>query len=172
MKEGWRPIICKIKNNLFEQYNFLTCSWRFIRSNRAVRIQIWNNNWDVETYRKKLENRIFYWVLLIEDFSKLHLMSKINHKPNKCSQFHFLCHQTSVPKLWNIAHSFWSQAKDRRATKNPVVNLELILMHHFSRILRLDLSSVQSTTLNSLVLLLHASQLISTITQNMVDQKC
>ena len=49
-------------------------------------------------------------------------------------------------------------ANDRGATKNPVVNLELILMHHFSRILRLDVSSVLSTALNSLVALLHTSQ--------------
>ena len=49
-------------------------------------------------------------------------------------------------------------AKDRGATKNQAVDLELILMHHFSRILRLDFSSVLSTALNSLLLLLHASQ--------------
>ena len=59
---------------------------------------------------------------------------------------------------------FWPvctlSAKDRGATKNPAVDLELILMHHFSRILRLDFSSVLSTALNSLV------------AQNMVDQKC
>ena len=40
-------------------------------------------------------------------------------------------------------------AKDRGATKNPAVDLELILMHHFSRILCLDLSSVLSKALNS-----------------------
>ena len=45
-----------------------------------------------------------------------------------------------------------------------------ILMHHFSRILRLDLSSVLSTALNSLVAGL--TSCISAITQNMVDQKC
>ena len=61
-------------------------------------------------------------------------------------------------------------ANDRGATKNPVVNLELILMHHFSRILRLDVSSVLSTALNSLVAGLTSR--ISTITQNMVNQKC
>ena len=49
-------------------------------------------------------------------------------------------------------------AKDRGSTKNPVVNVEQILLHYFSRILRLDVSSVLSTALNSLVLLLHASQ--------------
>ena len=49
-------------------------------------------------------------------------------------------------------------AKDWGATKNPGVNLELILMHHFPRILQLNLSSVLSMALNSLVLLLHASQ--------------
>ena len=49
-------------------------------------------------------------------------------------------------------------AKDRGATKNQVVNLELILMHHFSRILHLDVSSVLSTALNSLLALLHASK--------------
>ena len=43
-------------------------------------------------------------------------------------------------------------AKDRGVTKNPAVHFELILMHHFSRILRLsslDLSSVLSMALNS-----------------------
>ena len=39
-------------------------------------------------------------------------------------------------------------AKDRGATKNPVVDLELILMHHFSRILHLDFSSVLSKALS------------------------
>ena len=59
-------------------------------------------------------------------------------------------------------------AKDRGGTKNPAVDLELILMHHFSRILclsSLDLSSVLSTALS-------LTSLISKITQNMVDQKC
>ena len=40
-------------------------------------------------------------------------------------------------------------AEDRGVTKNPAVDLKLILMHHFSRILRLDFSSVLSTSLNS-----------------------
>ena len=35
-------------------------------------------------------------------------------------------------------------AKDWGATKNPVVDLELILIHHFCRILCLDVSSVLS----------------------------
>ena len=61
-------------------------------------------------------------------------------------------------------------AKDQGTTKNPAVDLELILMHHFSRILRLDVSSVLSTALNSLVASLTSH--ISTITQNMVNQKC
>ena len=42
---------------------------------------------------------------------------------------------------------FWSctlSARDRGATKNPAVDLELILMHHFSRIFCLDFSSVLS----------------------------
>ena len=55
-------------------------------------------------------------------------------------------------------------AKDRGATKNPA-DLELILMHHFSRILSLDISSVLSKALSF-------TSCISKITQNMVDQKC
>ena len=61
-------------------------------------------------------------------------------------------------------------AKDRGATKSPVVDLELILMHHFSRTLGLVVRSVLSTALYSLVALLTSR--ISTVTQNMVDQKC
>ena len=55
-------------------------------------------------------------------------------------------------RSWSNEFQCTLSAKDRGATKNPVVDLELILMHHFSRILRLsslDLSSVLSTALNS-----------------------
>ena len=65
---------------------------------------------------------------------------------------------------------FFMHAKDRGSTKNPVVNVEQILLHYFSRILRLDVSSVLSTALNSLVAGLTSR--ISTITQNMVNQMC
>ena len=39
--------------------------------------------------------------------------------------------------------------KERGATKSPADDLELILMHHNFRILRLDFSSVLSKALNS-----------------------
>ena len=57
-------------------------------------------------------------------------------------------------------------AKDRGATKNPAVDLEVILMHHFSS---LDASSVLSRNTE------YSTQLFSSqpyFTQNMVDQKC
>jgi len=60
-------------------------------------------------------------------------------------------------------------AKDRGATKNPAVDLEVILMHHFSRIFRLDASSVLSRSTE------YSTQLFSSwpyFTQNMIDQKC
>ena len=65
----------------------------------------------------------------------------------------------------DIGYQCTLSAKDRGATNNPAVDLELILMHHFSRILRLDFSSVLSKALSF-------TSRISKITQNMVDQKC
>ena len=60
-------------------------------------------------------------------------------------------------------------AKDRGSTKNPVVNVEQILLHYFSRILCLDVSSVLSRSTE------YSTQLFSSrpyFSQNMVDQKC
>ena len=44
--------------HFLKQSAFSTCSWRFLRSDRNItfRIQIGTNNWEVETYRNKLEN--------------------------------------------------------------------------------------------------------------------
>ena len=62
-----------------------------------------------------------------------------------------------------------AQCVNLRIYFSLTLDLELILMHHFSRILRLDVSSVLGTALNSLVTGL--TLCISTITQNMVNQK-
>ena len=53
--------------------------------------------------------------------------------------------------IMNFSTPCTLSAKDLGATKNPAVDLELILVHHFSRILCVDASSVLSTALNSLV---------------------
>ena len=42
----------KGQNNFWQQIAFLTCSWRFLRSNRYIRkiiIQILKNNWNLGT---------------------------------------------------------------------------------------------------------------------------
>ena len=42
-----------------KQNAFLTCSWKFVRYIRTIRIQIEKNNWDLETYRKRQKIEIF-----------------------------------------------------------------------------------------------------------------
>ena len=84
---GWRPKICKYfeisittiytnserQEQFLKQNAFLTCFWRFLRSNILIRIiivQIRKNDWDLETYRKSLKNLylinvIFLWFLAV-----------------------------------------------------------------------------------------------------------
>ena len=57
--QGWRSRIYKniqITRTIFE--TLLTCYWRFLLFIETIEITIGTNNWDVETYRKKLENLI------------------------------------------------------------------------------------------------------------------
>ena len=69
-------------------------------------------------------------------------------------------------KSWLVSNKYLCtlSAKDRGTTKNSAVDLELILMHHFSRIFHLDFSSVLSKKALSF------TSRISKITQNMVTK--
>ena len=54
-------------NKFWQQNAFLTCSWRFLRSNkiRITRIQIGKNYWDLETCRKKWKTLISWFESII-----------------------------------------------------------------------------------------------------------
>ena len=43
-----------------KQNAFLTCSWRFFRSNTSEQFKLEKNNWDSETLQQKLENKLIF----------------------------------------------------------------------------------------------------------------